>query len=155
MKKGFGLLEVMLAAVVLGFLIVALTRVQMGNRESIVRVRTRDAANFIANHVLDSLGSVGINSLIVSDDPPGRVFSNPKYVYSFEGKQGIAQVVYDVKVDLLPASAEHSKSESTNFTTASEEPINTINTYNKKLEATVSWKFKNSTQAISVAKVVR
>lgn len=154
MKKGFGLLEVLIAAVVLGFLIVGLNKLQIGNREAVLRVRARDAANFIAQHVLDSLGAMGLNSLVSSNG----FIVNDQYTYDFEGKPqmdksstGIkAPITYTVQVKLLRdiKSEEIPGYPSTYF------PV-TANTYAKSLEATVSWEYRKSTQSIKVAKVVR
>jgi prepilin-type N-terminal cleavage/methylation domain-containing protein len=162
-KKGFGLLEVIVAAVVLGFMIVGLNMLQKGNRESILRVRTRDAANFVAQHVLDSLGALGINSL-VADANNKILFDKDKneytYTYHFEGKNvGKIAVEYTVAVTLNNDDTKKTI-DSTQFTIArrqkKDEPSETEkNIYAKNLEATVSWKFGNSPQAIKMAKVVR
>ncbi|MCL2207216.1 MAG: type II secretion system GspH family protein [Fibromonadales bacterium] len=154
-KFGFGLIEVMIASVVLGFLIVGLAILQKGNREAILRVRARDAANFVAQHVLDSLGAVGINSLVANG---GLVLNYPSYTYYFEGKPQLDKtkpatkipIAFDVKVALLDSS---SSIDSTNFTKANGSKAQ--NTYAKSLEATVSWQHGNSTQSIKMAKVVR
>jgi len=160
MKKGFGLLEVLVAALVLGFLVVGLNRMQLGNREALLRVRARDSANFVAQHVLDSLGSVGLNSIEEkaqsSCDNKLLVHCVKGYTYSFEGKPqpdknlaGIkTDVKYDVEVKLLK-NHEQNQNNRTVYDTA------LVNTYAKSLEATVSWNFKNSTQSIKMAKVVR
>jgi prepilin-type N-terminal cleavage/methylation domain-containing protein len=162
MKKGFGLIEVLAAAVVLGFLVVGLTQLQKGNREGILRVRSRDAANFVAQRVLDSLGTLGINSL--QADGNRLVFGPEEYIYTFEGKNvGEVRQAYTVSVLLLDTPGEHSVTESTHFTTAARSEVSMageytddLNVYNKKLEATVTWNFKNhSQQSIVVAKVVR
>jgi len=151
MKKGFGLLEVMIAAVVLGFLIIGLNKLQLGNREALLRVRARDAANFIAQHVLDSLGSVGINSIQVNSacgTGTKLVYCEDKYTYNYEGNSGNikTKIDYNVKVELLDSSTQ--KSDTTRFAKLE-------NTYAKSLQATVEWKFKNSPQRITMAKVVR
>jgi len=157
MKKGFGLLEVLVAAVVLGFLIVGLNNLQKGNREAVLRVRARDAANFIAQHVLDSLGSVGLNSIKKLDPSNTLVYYNENYSYVFEGNKGITiqNIPYKVSVVLMPTDVDFKSMDTTKFTrnngnTAAEE-----NTFAKSLEATVKWKFKESEQSIQVAKVVR
>jgi prepilin-type N-terminal cleavage/methylation domain-containing protein len=158
-KNGFGLIEVMAAAVVLGFLIVGLTRLQMGNRESILRVRTRDAANFVAQHILDSLGTVGINSLVLDKNTNKKVLFNEDkdefllYKYNFEGKNtGKSSVEYTVTVTL---NEDTESIERTKFTEVNQDPDKETNIYAKNMEANVSWKFKNSTQSIRMSKVVR
>jgi len=161
MKKGFGLLEVLVAAVVLGFFIVGLNNLQKGNREVILRVRARDAANFIAQHVLDSLGSLGINSIQQEKkDKCGDkhlVYCEPTYTYYFEGKPQLnknsagikTKIDYKVEVELV-AGTEQQATESTSF-----EQAPSANIYAKSLEATIEWKFKGSPQSIQMAKVVR
>jgi prepilin-type N-terminal cleavage/methylation domain-containing protein len=167
-RNGFGLIEVMAAAVVLGFLIVGLSNLQKGNREAVLRVRARDAANIVAQHVLDSLSTIGLNSLVPDT---GGIIVNDVYIYNFEGKPqldknsaGIKTTVqYTVQVKLLAEAAGDIRSsvESTYFTVANRSSGSTagddeINVFAKGLEATVSWPFKNnSTQSIKVARVVR
>jgi type II secretory pathway pseudopilin PulG len=164
MKKGFGILEVVVASLVLGFLMLGLLYLQIGNRETIIRIRARNAANFVAQQVLDSLGTVGINSLHAKADcsDGNFVYCEDNYVYSYVGKAGIVPLKYNVKVELLEEDAAHSSRNSTGFTKAirnensmASERAGEVNTYNKILNATVSWKHRNSTQAISVGRVVR
>jgi len=142
MKKGFGLLEILVAAVVLGFLVIGLNSLQKGNRESVLRVRVRDAANLVAQRVLDSIGSVGINSIKAKSEANcgGKflVYCEPNYEYSFGN--------YAVEVELL--NEERKSVNATYYTDIQYD-------YAKNLEATVSWKFKQSTQSIKMAKVVR
>jgi len=157
MKKGFGILEVLIAAVVLGFLIIGLNKLQLGNREVLLRVRERDAASFIAQHVLDSLGAVGINSIQVNSSCGGTnlVFCKEKYIYKYEGNSGNikTEMNYNVKVELLSGS-EKETADRTKLTDA-EPTLSVSNIYAKSLKATVSWKHKGSDQSIQVAKVVR
>ena len=160
-KSGFGLIEVMAAALVLGFLLVGLNLLQKGNRETIIRVRARDAANIIAQHTLDSLGSIGINSLVADND--GFIIANEPYIYHFKGKGNImAEITYTVQVQLLDANPGDVRSsmDSTLFTIANRTNPTVVdarerNTFAKGLEATVSWPFKNTMQSIRMAKVVR
>jgi len=156
MKKGFGLLEVLVAALVLGFLIVGLNRLQMGNREAILRIRARDAANIIAQHVLDSLGAVGMNSIT---DNNGKIIPNGdndgEYNYIFNGNAGEATMKFTVDVDYVSSNSSSSGNfidgnieENTNLMSAS-------STFAKNIQAIVSWDFKGSTQSIKMSKVVR
>ena len=62
-KKGFGIIEVLIAIAVLGFLYVALNHLQTGNRDTLLRIRGRDGAIEVAQQVVDSLSSLGISSL--------------------------------------------------------------------------------------------
>jgi FAD/FMN-containing dehydrogenase len=145
-----------------------LTLLQKGNREAILRVRARDAANFVAQHVLDSLGAVGINSLkVIEGDEGNLVFKKEDYVYNFEGKPQldknteaiIVKIPFDIEVAFLEGNVKPSI-ESTHLTKAyrtnDDEPSkDEINTYAKSLEATVLWEHKGTKQSIKMAKVVR
>ena len=62
-KSGFGIVEVLIAAAVLGFLYMALLNLQSGNREALLRIRGRDGATEVAQNLIDSLGSLGIARL--------------------------------------------------------------------------------------------
>ncbi|MCL2206747.1 MAG: type II secretion system GspH family protein [Fibromonadales bacterium] len=165
-KSGFGLIEVMIAAVVLAFLIVGLNILQKGNREAILRVRARDAANFVAQHVLDSISSMGMKAMEKNikancPNPPSkpleRIYCDPSYVYYFEGKpqldkktSGIKmRVEYTVEVFALGGDTERKSNEYTFFRGDNN------NVYSQGLEALVSWKHNASKQSISMAKVVK
>ena len=54
LKRGFGIVEVLVAAAVLGFLYVAVLNLQSGNRESLLRIRGRDGATEVAQNIIDS-----------------------------------------------------------------------------------------------------
>ncbi|MCL1956050.1 MAG: type II secretion system GspH family protein [Fibromonadales bacterium] len=153
MKKGFGLLEVLVAAIVLGFLVIALNRLQLGNREAILRIRARDAANIIAQHVLDSLGALGVNSLpntgTIIDDNVGRE-------YAFGGNDDKNPMKFFVRVEYLSSSNPDNfidvnthENEGTKLEPASS------NYFARNIQATVKWKFKGSDQSIKMSKVVR
>ena len=150
-RHGIGLLEVMIAAVVLGFMATALLQMQKNNRETVLRVRARDAASFVAQQVLDSIGATGIHSIVADAD--GVVMDEEERSYSFEGKVN-SNVAYTVKVELLENETKAS-SDTTAYTRAVNNNADAENAYSKCLKATVSWKFKESTQSIKRTKVVR
>jgi len=166
MKKGFGLIEVLFAAVVLGFLIVGLTRLQMGNRESILRIRARDAANTIAQDVIDSISALG--STIVNTEtracnrnttPPDGLCKSRK----FKGLAGEVNVNYDVKVEVVdatePEDVEAATSEvtETEFTKAQTgaDKLLIEHKFAKQVTVTVSWNYNKTTQSINVSSVIR
>ena len=62
-KKGFGIVEILVAAAVLGFMYMAILNLQGGNHDALLRIRGRDGAIEVAQQVLDSLKSVGIASI--------------------------------------------------------------------------------------------
>jgi len=155
MKKGFGLLEVLVAAIVLGFLVLALNRLQLGNREAILRIRARDAANIIAQHVLDSLGAVGVNSL-PEGNPGDKIIDNKSREYVFGGKDDSNPMKFYVNVEYISSSnsgnfidAGTHENEGTNLVPASSQH------FARNIQATVSWDFKSSRQSIKMSKVVR
>ena len=57
-KSGFGIVEVLVAAAVLGFLYVALLNLQGGNHDALLRIRGRDGATEVAQNLIDSLGAL-------------------------------------------------------------------------------------------------
>ncbi len=147
-KKGFGLLEVMIASVVLGFLLVGLNTMQKGNRESILRVRARDAASAIAQDAIDSLSTLG--SAGVKDGGCSLNQNCPKR--SFVGTAGEVKIEYkvDVKVndnDEQKAKAETEYSKATGMAVAHQ--------FAKQIDVTVKWEFKNTPQSINVSSVIR
>ena len=166
-KSGFGLMEVLAAAVVLGFLIVGLTQLQKGNREAILRVRARDAANFVAQHVLDSIAAIGMKAITENtancDNPPDHlVYCDTNYVYYFEGKPQVdkktdgikTKTKYNVEVSILESGETIKTSrDTTYYTTAINK--NETDIISRSLEATVSWKHRGALQSIKMAKVVR
>jgi prepilin-type N-terminal cleavage/methylation domain-containing protein len=170
-KKGFGLIEVMIAAVVLGFLIVGLTRLQMGNRETILRVRDRDAANFIAQHVLDSISAGGMKALENKCDNNSSDFivykskgdapDDYNYEYKFEGKNtNVIKKYYKVEVSCVKDKDDKaiaSKAEYTTNLTKANDPNAGEEMISRSLEAKVSWKHGNSSspQSITIARVVK
>jgi prepilin-type N-terminal cleavage/methylation domain-containing protein len=146
-KKGFGLIEVMVAAVVLGFMIVGLNLLQKGNREAALRIRTRDAAQIVAQQFLDSLSSIGINSITTTTGP--RPF--PPKDYKWEGKNEIkSQVTYNISANIANALTSEERS---NLTDARK--LETNHVMAKKVDLTVSWDFRGSTQSISLSRIIK
>ena len=62
-KSGFGIVEVLVSAVVLGFLLTALLNLQGSNRDTLLRLRGRDGAVEVAQSIIDSLNRSGLTSL--------------------------------------------------------------------------------------------
>jgi len=141
-RKGFGLLEVLIAAVVLGFLIVGLTRLQMSNREGILRIRARDAANAIAQEIIDSLAARGLASVPASGTGERKRF--------FEGAAGNIEVPFSIKFTAEPLYAE----DKTEYSSENE-TISLQHLLAKRINIAVSWKFKESEQSISMSTVIR
>jgi len=147
MKRGFGLLEVLVAAVVLAFLLVGLNIMQKGNREAVLRIRSRDAAQTIAQDFLDSLSKLGVSSIHTGDTIKRVV------LYEWEGQNNIiASLTYtiDATITADPAHKQVERSEFTKATSA-----DSVHTISKNIDLKVSWPFKNSTQSISMSRIVK
>jgi len=171
MKRGFGLIEVIVAAIVLAFLLIALNIIQKGNRESILRVRARDAANVVAQEVIDSISSLGSASV-------------PVNTWACRESEGVAQeeslcrtrvftgsvsrilkdtmnivMPYWVMVDVKPEDPLQVVNEQTSYLAAlapgSSNMLSVRHQFAKHVEVTVNWKFKNSEQSINVSTVIR
>ena len=110
-KRGFGIVEVLIAAAVLGFLYMAVLNLQGGNRDALLRIRGRDGATEVAQNLIDSLGALGIASLSdakLGTDDDGNL--NPILIPNIErvwkGQPGAIdhdmKVVYDAEVTVSP-----------------------------------------------------
>lgn len=80
-KRGIGIIEVMVAALVLGILYAAVSNLQKGNRDALLRIRGRDGATEVAQNVIDNLGAMGLASfsenntaVMRKDDESGIIF---------------------------------------------------------------------------------
>jgi type II secretory pathway pseudopilin PulG len=155
LKRGFGIVEVLVAAAVLGFLYVAVLNLQSGNRESLLRIRGRDGATEVAQNIIDSLKSIGLASL--SDekltDASGEIapIKINGIKRTWKAQPGTIQydmtVTYDATVIVSRDSLYTAKSGS-QYDSAS-------HMFAKRLDVKVSWPFKNSIQSINVSGVIR
>lgn len=148
-KKGIGIAEVLVSAAVLGFMCVALNKLQGGNHETLLRIRGRDAAVDVAQQVLDSLKSVGVAAIPVGTD------ATVPYTYTLgtverkwqRGLGGYASVVYTPTITVSPTQE---------YTAESKSRYETIpHIYAKQVNVKVDWVFKGATQSINVSGVVR
>ena len=139
--SGFGIVEVLMSAAVLGFLYLALLHMQVGNREALLRIRGRDGAVEVAQNIIDSLKTVGVASI--------ASFSKDDIVKSWErGPGGTTSVTY--KADVTVGAADEYKA-----TTSSNYDGNIEHVYAKQVDVKVSWNFKGSEQSVNVSSVVR
>lgn len=139
-KAGFGIVEVLVSAVVLGFLYLALLNMQVGNRDSLIRIRGRDAAVEVAQNIIDSLKTVGVASV--------KSFQKDNIVKSWDrGPGGTSSLTY--KADVVVGNADTYKSETGSLYETSS------HVYAKQVDVTVSWLFKGAEQSISVSSVIR
>lgn len=138
--SGFGIVEVLISAAVLGFLYLALLHMQVGNREALLRIRGRDGAVEVAQNIIDSLKTVGVASI--------TSFSKDNIVKSWErGPGGTSTVTY--KADVTVGNANEYKA------TTKSNYENVEHVYAKQVNVKVSWNFKGSEQSVNVSSVVR
>lgn len=171
-RKGFGIVEVLISAVVLGFLYLALMDLQLGNRRALLRIRGRDAAVEVAQLVLDSLQSVGASG-IVAKFGSDTTFKGPDYVRTWDGQGAKVQrvsssdgstpsttvsynskaskiqsrLVYNTEIKVKPDVAYVAKNK-TGLDTISQ-------VYAKNVVVKVSWPFNGSTQSVEISGVIR
>ena len=137
--SGFGIVEVLISAAVLGFLYLALLHMQVGNREALLRIRGRDGAVEVAQNIIDSLKTVGVASIEDID--------NLDIVKSWDrGPGGSSTITYHAAVT-VGTTGESAKSESYYETVS--------HVYAKQVDVKVSWDFKGSVQSVNVSSVVR
>ena len=138
--SGFGIVEVLISAAVLGFLYLALLHMQVGNREALLRIRGRDGAVGVAQNLIDSLKTVGVASIVS--------FSKDDIVKSWDrGPGGTSTVTYKADVT-VGAANEYKATTGSNYE-------NNEHVYAKQVDVKVSWNFKGSEQSVNVSSVVR
>ena len=156
-KRGFGIVEVLVAAAVLGFLYMAVLNLQGSNHDSLLRIRGRDGATEVAQNIIDSLGALGLANLTDNKLPTGddgsvdyKIVLEP-ITRTWEAQPGAVSntitVVYNAEVTVSPDS-DYMASMGSLLDTAK-------HVYAKRLDVKVSWQFKNTTQSITVSGVVR
>jgi len=169
MKRGFGIIEVLVAALVLGFLIVGLNIMQKGNRESVLRVRARDGANVVAQDVIDSISALGSASVRIPapNDPPlecdktapvGSAKRSLCKERSFDGAAGDVKVDYRVTVEVKEVEEVEEKTDFVKAVEVSGDPFKDIKVKHdvaKQIDVTVKWDFKSSEQSINISSVIR
>lgn len=146
-RKGFGIVEVMVSAVVLGFMCVALNKLQTSNHDTFIRIRGRDGAVEVAQRVLDSLSSVGASSIVSKSNSDTVLFLNDVSLQWDRGLGGHVSVAYTPRVTVRSTDGYVSTAHS-NY-----EDVSHI--YAKQIEVQVDWNYKGSVQSISVSRVVR
>lgn len=171
-KGGFGIMEVLISAFILGILYAAVSNLQLGNRDSLLRIRSRDGATEVAQNIIDSLGALGLasfndeallddGSLAKKDDEGNLVKNEILVTRTWEGQPGLVQntmsVTYTVDVKVSPDNEFEAKSGS--YLLGTDCTANTSNcathVYAKRLDVTVSWPFNGSIQSINVSGVIR
>lgn len=160
-KKGFGITEVLISAVVLGLLYMAILHMQTGNREALLRIRGRDGAIEVAQQVLDSLNRIGIAS--IPDPTSGTANADSvddagNYIWKWSpikrswdrGEKvggGQSTIDYSPVVTIMPT---------TDYTATNESNLELVShVYAKQVNVEVSWQFKGSTQSINMSSIIR
>ena len=160
-KKGFGITEVLISAVVLGLLYMAILHMQTGNREALLRIRGRDGAIEVAQQVLDSLNRIGIAS--IPDPTSGTANADSvddagNYIWKWSpikrswdrGEKvggGQSTIDYSPVVTIMPT---------TDYTARNESNLEQVShVYAKQVNVEVSWQFKGSTQSINMSSIIR
>jgi type II secretory pathway pseudopilin PulG len=146
-KKGFGIVEILVAAAVLGFMYMAVLNLQGGNHDALLRIRGRDGAVEVAQQVLDSLKSVGVEAI------PSKALTDTSFnVQNIDRKwaRGLGDSATVTYTPTVTVSATQ------NYTSTDASQYETIHhVYAKQVKVKVSWNFKGSTQSIEVSSVIR
>lgn len=180
-KRGVGIMEVMVAALLLGILYAAVSNLQKGNRDALLRIRGRDGATEVAQNVIDDLSTRGIAyftednlfpngdgtwslAKLGGEDGKTKVKDIMKIDRTWKGQPGLTPntmtVTYTVEVKVSPDQEYRSKEGSLLLVPEGEtcdhdESVCFTHVFAKRLDVKVSWPFKNSTQSISVSGVIR
>lgn len=146
-KRGFGIAEVLVSAAVLGFMVVALNKLQTSNHDTFLRIRGRDGAVELAQNVLDSLNSVGAASIASKADGDTTYPLDSITRRWARGLGGDATIRYARQITVAKTDDFEAASHS-NYEDAS-------HIYAKQVNVRVSWSFKGSNQSINVSGVIR
>lgn len=151
-KQGFGIIEVLISALVLGILYMAIMNMQVGNHQTLLRIRGRDGAVEVAQRVMDSLRTVGLESLTSCEKDPDIQKSCVKHLdreWARGSKVGggSAKIRYDIQIK-VENEDEYTAESKSKF-----ESVN--NVYAKRVNVIVEWPFNNSIQSINVDGVIR
>lgn len=146
-KDGFVIVKILIAVAVLGFVCLAAKTLQGENQDALLRIRGRDGAVEVAQQVLDSLKSVGLESI-----PSNSLKDTTFEVQNIDRKwaRGVgdsATVTYSSQVTIAATSSNSLQSPAP-FELAS-------HIYAKQVTVTVFWDFKGSKQSIEVTSVIR
>ncbi len=168
-KGGFGITEVLISAVVLGFLYMAVLNLQGGNHEALLRIRSRDGATDVAKDVIDSLKSQGIASLaddqlyscgegclqLAKKDAAGlKAPDTLRYSRTWKGQPGV--IDHEMKVDYKAVVMVSPDADFMTTNTSYLKGVDSVkHVYAKRVDVTVSWRFKGSVQSITVSGVIK
>lgn len=146
-KRGFGIVEVMVSIVVLGFMYVALSKLQGGNHDAFIRIRGRDGAVQVAQEVLDSLRRMGAASIPSKVTADTILYCDTIPRQWERGLGGFVTIKYAPKVKVAKTS-DYETNNGSNYE-------NLSHVYAKDVTVYVDWTFKGSKQSIEVSEVIR
>lgn len=154
-KHGIGIMEVLVAAFVLGILYMAVSNLQRGNRDTLLRIRGRDGATEIAQNVIDSLGSVGLaryyDVRLKKDGIEKLILDTIRTTRSWQGQPGIIPHTM-----IVPYTVHTEVSYDSTFLARQITILDTVeHVYAKRIYVIVSWPYKNSIQSISISSIIR
>lgn len=148
-------MEVMVAAVCLGFLYAAVLHIQKGNHESILRIRGRDGATEIAQNVIDSLSSIGLASFydkeLKKESTDSLQLDVMTFTRTWEGQPGIIPYTTSVEYKVYVNVSNDSLYETKHLSDFA--PVTHV--HNKRIDVLVTWPFKASTQSIRISSIIR
>lgn len=144
--SGFGIIEILISIVVLGFLMMALLNLQLGNRDAFLRIRARDGAVDVAQDAIDSLSVLGVSALSKTALPSQKITFNKTRSWQRTGGFPI-NVNYDVEI-LVSDDAVYASEEKSYYGSLE-------HTYAKRLDVKVSWPFKGTVHSINYSGVIR
>ena len=182
-KSGFGILEVMVAALVLGILYAAVSNLQKGNRDALFRIRGRDGATEVAQNIIDTLGAIGLAHFSDAELKPGEggafyLKQNPDIggtwkggsdgkpdtllrPREWEGQPGLVtnKMKVDYKVTVKFSGDDDYKAQTGSMLLgedcAASSSSCATHVYAKRVDVSVSWLFNSSLQTINVSGVIR
>lgn len=146
-KGGFGIVEVMVSIVVLGFMYVALLHLQGSNDEAVLRLRGRDGAVQVAQEIMDSLKAVGAAAILSKSDVDTHIQLPARERQWERGLGGTAKIKYTPKITVAKTE-DYAVESKSNYETVE-------HVYAKQVNVVVEWKFKGSTQSVNVSGVIR
>lgn len=146
-KRGFGIVEVMISIVVLGFLYVALLNLQTSNDAAVLRMRGRDGAVEVAQEILDSLNSARSGVIASKFDKDTTIVLDERVRKWDRALGGTTTIKYTPELTVKKTS-DYVAQNNSNYE-------NEQHVYAKQVNICVKWKFKSTTQSINVSGVIQ
>ncbi len=158
-KRGIGIMEIVIATMVLGILYMAVSNLQKGNREALLRIRGRDGAITVAQNIIDSLGTLGVShfsDIALPKDEFGNLLplDTIKVDRIWLAQAGLGQDSIVVPYTaLVTVSPDNTYRAATTSMLLGEDSL--LHVFAKQVNVTVKWPFKGDTMSITVSGVIR